>query len=322
MAHGITFPLDGSVRELRDALTGSLLESLEELDVRTARAEAEQLLESVLGKSREQLLFCLNESVNSESYSILADYSARRISGEPLAYILGEKEFFSRSFFVTPSVLIPRPETELLVERALVSLTSRKPERYLVLDIGCGSGAIVVSLVKELQQKLGASFLEQGKFVAVDISTAALAVAETNAKRFEVSEEICFLQSDLLKSVSIHWTEFDFVLCLSNPPYIADGAVLDSGVENFEPKLALRSGADGLDAIRALISQFAEAFKGSHSGSSQEKVESKLILEIGYDQELEVVSLVRASGLGEYSFYKDLQGVSRVVEIKCQKSFA
>ncbi len=307
-----------TLRELRQLLRERLERSCEELNSQTAANEVTELLTSALGYSPEQLVLSSAEQVDAAKEARIEQLLLRRCAGEPLAYVLGEKEFYSRSFLVSPEVLIPRPETEFIVQRAHELISVLKPQRFFVVDVGTGSGAILLSLVKELEQSFGAEYLARGSFLALDLSRGALKVAQKNAQRFFLQDKICFAQADLLSAVSSLATEVEFFLCLSNPPYIPETEPLAKSVQEYEPKLALRSGVDGLDAIRGLIKQFA-VLQQSGADAAQK---SCLLLEFGYDQGIRVESLARDSGLGEFRIYKDLQGISRVVEIACPKSFA
>jgi len=213
----------------------------------------------------------------------------RRLAGEPIQYITGQAEFYGLPFSVNRDVLIPRPETEHAVEKALELAARFRAPR--VLDVGTGSGAIAVAL---------ATRLPEARITATDLSTAALAVARTNASRNGVAGRIRFLDGDLL--VPVAGEEFDIVI--SNPPYIAptEQAALAVEVREFEPALALFAGEDGLGIYRRLIPQ---AFAGLISGGFA-------VLEIGYGQDGAVRALLAQAGFAEIGFTADLQGIARV----------
>lgn len=211
---------------------------------------------------------------------------ARRTVREPMAYITGVQEFWSRDFAVTPAVLIPRPETELIIEEALSSVFA------LAADIGTGSGCLAVTLAAEFPRS---------RIVATDISAPALKVARANADRHQVSDRIEFRETRYLDDVP---GMFDLIV--SNPPYVmeAEYATLAPEVLNFEPRTALASGPDGLDDIRAVLDV----------ASTRLAPGGRLLLEIGHQHAGPVTQLVAADGrLTLIRISNDLQGISRVV---------
>jgi release factor glutamine methyltransferase len=213
----------------------------------------------------------------------------RRKAGEPIQYITGETEFYGLPFRVTPDVLIPRPETEHLVEKAL-ELAARF-EHPRIVDVGTGSGAIAVALARKLPQ---------AHITAVDISGAALDVARENADRNVVSDRIRFLQGDLLAPVG----DERFDILVSNPPYVpqVDRDSLSVEVRDHEPALALFAGEDGLDVyLRLIPSAFAVLESGGY-----------LLLEIGFGQSVAVAALLKQAGFDGIEFIPDLQGIPRV----------
>jgi release factor glutamine methyltransferase len=229
-----------------------------------------------------------------DAYGRLIDRRARR---EPLAYITGEREFYGRAFRVTPDVLIPRPETELLVERALAWLETFASDRpqgaapARVLDIGTGSGCIAVTLALESPE---------ARLVATDVSASALDVARSNATRLNVAARIEFRQTSLTSDVP---GAFDLIV--ANPPYVPerDRASLAPEVRDYEPTSALFAGPDGLDVIRALVPSAAAAL---HPRGS-------LMMEIGDGQADDVVRLMQAAGFSAVRLADDLQSIPRVI---------
>lgn len=213
----------------------------------------------------------------------------RRLSGEPIQYITGEAEFYGLPFHVDRSVLIPRPETEHLVEKVL-SLAADY-ERPTIVDVGTGCGAIAVALAYKLPA---------AQITAIDVSPAAIAVARGNAELNEVGDRIRFREGDLLAPVA--GKQFEIVV--SNPPYVAesDRASLSVEVREYEPALALFAGS-GLDIYRRLIPDARAALVAG----------GFLALEIGYGQDSAVAELLDASGFEEVEFTADLQGIPRVV---------
>jgi release factor glutamine methyltransferase len=214
----------------------------------------------------------------------------RRRSGEPVQYITGEQEFYGLPFRVTPDVLIPRPETEHLVEKALG--LAAEVDRPRIIDVGTGSGAIAVAL---------AHHLPNARITALDISPMALEIARENARRDAVADRIQFIESDLLTAV----TDERFDMVVSNPPYVptTDRDSLSVEVREHEPGLALFAGEDGLDIYRRLIPEaFAVLVAGGY-----------VLLEIGYGQSAAVAALLTESGFEKVEFVPDLQGIPRVV---------
>jgi release factor glutamine methyltransferase len=204
----------------------------------TARRDAELLLMRVLGRDRAWLMTHADAGLTSEQLAHFEDWVARRVRQEPVQYILGETEFYGLMMRVTPAVLIPRPETEHLVEAVLARVGCDAAAR--ICDVGAGSGAIAVAL---------AHALPLAQVTAVDLSTAALAVAKENAERHGVAERVRLVESDLLSG--LRGERFDVVV--SNPPYVAEGEVLEAQVREYEPREALFAGATGLEVYRRLI---------------------------------------------------------------------
>jgi release factor glutamine methyltransferase len=249
------------------------------------RLEAELLLRSVLDCERSHLVAHTEETVDSSKARLAEDGFARRRAGEPVSYITGRREFYGVALRVTPDVLIPRPETELLVELALERIPLGLPAR--VLELGTGSGAIAVALAKERPGL---------EIIATDISQAALAVARGNAR--EHGAAIDFVRSDWFEALGPQ----GFDLIVSNPPYVAAGdAHLEQGDLRFEPRLALVGGEDGLDCIRKIA---ADARTRLRSGGW-------LILEHGYDQKDRCFELFRKLGYSDVEDFDDLARVPR-----------
>lgn len=256
------------------------------LSRREARLEAELLLAHALGVTRARLLARPERAADAIQASSYTQHVARRLAGEPMAYILGEREFYGLSFQITPAVLIPRPETELLVEMALERIEPAAPAR--VLDVGTGSGCIAVSI---------AHLRPQAQLVATDISAPALALAEANARR-HATANVEFRLGD--GYVPVAGAQFDVIV--ANPPYVAAGdAHLELGDLRYEPRHALASGPDGLGLMRRLV---AEAPRHLRAGGW-------LLVEHGHDQGEPVRELLEAAGLRDLSSARDLAGVPR-----------
>ncbi len=265
----------------------SALEAALGIDPDTARIEVQLLLQQVLGVSRAYLLGHPEQIPDATQ---TADYRAllkRRLQGEPLAYILGEREFFGLVFKVTPATLIPRPDTELLVELALQRIPAAAEAR--VLDMGTGSGAIALAIAHERRT---------ATVLGVDASAAALEVAQENAQASGLNN-VRFLQSNWFSALAGQ----RFELIVANPPYIASGdAHLSQGDVRFEPASALASGADGLDDIRHIVSHARPHLQPG----------GWLLLEHGYDQAARVRTLLLEAGLDAVFSARDLAGIERV----------
>jgi release factor glutamine methyltransferase len=246
--------------------------------------ETRILVMHALGLTRTQLITQSERELTDTETASVAQLIARRESGEPIAYIVGEREFYGLPFRVTPAVLIPRPETELLVELALEHL----PQKGCVLDLGTGSGAIAVAI---------AHARPDATVTALDVSTDALAVAQGNAARNNVRVE--FLQSDWYAAV----TDRLFDVIVSNPPYIVAGdAHLSQGDLRFEPAGALTDHADGLSAIRKLCADARVHLAPQGS----------IHIEHGYDQAEAVRTLLSRHGFADVQSWRDLAGIERV----------
>jgi release factor glutamine methyltransferase len=283
-----------------DALLAEGSAILTAAGVGTPRLDAELLLAAACGVDRTALYVRGREQVSAACAQTFRDMLDRRRRREPLQYIVGRQEFWSLDFAVTPDVLVPRPETELLVELALGALRARgvgarSAVPLRLCDVGTGSGCIAVVLATELP---GAEVW------ALDDSTAALAVADANARRHGVAERIRFVRSDLFSSVSSQL--FDVVV--SNPPYLTanDLANLQPEVA-FEPRSALDGGGDGLDVIRRLLAASPEYLGGG----------GWLLVEIGATQAAAVEDAARAAGFTTVSIHADYAGLPRVLMARC-----
>ena len=257
------------------------------LEMSEARIEVHMLLQAVLQVPRAWLLAHPEHVMSADDEKAYQTLLARRLAGEPMAHILGEREFYGLNLKVTPATLIPRPDTESLVEQALQRLPSGNGVR--VLDLGTGAGAVALAI---------AYGRPQAEVVAVDASAAALAVAQENAQRPALANVRCLL-SDWFAGVPD--TAFDLIV--SNPPYIPDADPhLTQGDLRFEPRSSLASGADGLADIRRIVAQAGAYLKPG----------GWLLLEHGYDQALAVRGLLQAAGFVEVFSARDLGGIERV----------
>ena len=264
--------------------------------VESASLDAEVLLANVLNMTKTELYLKIETALKLEDERRFWKRLQRRAQREPLAYITGRKEFWSLDFVVTPDVLIPRPETELLVEVALdylKEITTNRPSN--ILDLGTGSGAIAVSLAKE---RLEANIW------AVDISSPALQIARINASRHIEAGKIKFLQGDLFEAVKTERVAFDLIV--ANPPYIRTGEVstLASDIRDWEPLTALDGGVDGMDFYRRIIAE-AHHFLAPAGA---------IVLEISPELSGALLSLLtHRGGYERTSVYTDLAGKERVI---------
>jgi len=276
--HRIADILREEVRNLSNTLV---------LDQTTARIEVQCLLQHVLGVQRAYLMAHPEQVLNEEQQRAFDALLASRLRGVPIAHLLGEREFFGLNLKVTPATLIPRPDTELIVELALNRISQTQPCR--VLDMGTGSGAIALAIAKHKPN---------ADVVAVDASLEALDVAIENASRLDIAN-VRFKQSDWFSALSGR----SFDLIVSNPPYIASSDIhLSQGDLRFEPLTALASGEDGLADIRRIISAAPK-----HLTSN-----GWLLLEHGYDQAGSVRDLLTQRGFVEVFSEKDISGIERV----------
>lgn len=251
------------------------------------RLDAELLLADALGLDRVGLYLNFERPLQAGELAGFREKVKRRAGREPLAYILGHTEFWSLPLKVTPEVLIPRPDTELLVEQAL----ARSTVVTRVLDVGTGSGALAIALGHERPD---------WAVTAIDISPAALAVARENARGNGVAERITFIEADLAALPA-----GPYELIVANPPYIPHGELttLMPEVRDYEPLLALDGGADGLDPYRALAGQAVHRLTPG----------GWLLVEVGFDQAAVVQELFAGAGLTEIFTARDLAGIERVV---------
>jgi release factor glutamine methyltransferase len=265
-------------------------------DIEHPRAAAEILLAHTLGVRRVDLYIQYDRPLEAHELEIFKGLIQRRVQREPVAYIVGNKEFWSMDLKVTPDVLIPRPETETLVEAALTIVTPRPGTAPLkIMDLGTGSGAIVLAMASERPEQI---------FFAVDRSEKALAVAQDNARMHELDKALTFLQGNWFDPVRDLGRYFDVIV--SNPPYIAshEFKMLPPEITQYEPREALDGGRDGLEAIRLIIKQ----------ASDHMVAQGWLIFEIGYDQWAAVEKLIAGSGAySDWAVIKDYSGYNRVV---------
>ncbi len=250
--------------------------------------DSEILLSKVLNKTREELLINLNQEIESSKINYFNRLIDRRSSREPIAYILKEKEFWSKKFLVNNDTLIPRPETELMVEK-IVEIYKNK--NIYILDIGTGTGCILLSLLSELRASKG---------IGIDISQKAILIAKANSEKHKLKHRVKFYRRSLSE---IFPNKFDLIV--SNPPYIMKKDIknLDEDIKKFEPKLALDGGNDGLDVIKKVI----------YKSKSILKIKGVLALEIGNEQFRKVSKILRINKFKTRYLVKDYRENNRCI---------
>jgi release factor glutamine methyltransferase len=275
---------------------------LRQAGVSEARREAGSLAAHVLKRDRSFILSHAEDPFGAEQLEQFYGYLERRSRGEPLQYIMGRQEFFGLEFEVTSDVLIPRPETELLVEAAL-KLLARSKVAPFICDVGTGSGCVAITLLHELRKIPGTHA------VAIDISPAALTVAKRNAARHSVSDRLDFIISDCFSSLDpANPLQSFFDLIVSNPPYVEERALagLQREVRDYEPQVALTAGPDGLMIIRRLLLEAGDFLKTG----------GYLLFEIGFTQSAAVEQMIDGQKWKLLDIFPDLQGIPRTVALQ------
>ena len=255
--------------------------------------EARELVCCAAGKSREELSRDGRLYVPAAVEQQVERLAQRHLAGEPVAYLIGEWEFYGLPLDISESVLIPRPDTEVLVEQALSRLQNVAEPR--ILDLCAGSGCVGLALAKHLPGS---------RVVLGELDEGALRVCRQNIRRNDLTGRVVSLQLDAREKPPAHLGEFDCIV--SNPPYIPDGDIagLDVSVRDYEPHLALKGGADGLDFYRDITRLWTAALR----------VGGRLLFEVGIGQADEVLRIMRSVGFGDLEITPDLNGIPRVVE--------
>jgi len=260
--------------------------------IESPRVNAELMLAKILNCKRLDLYLSFDRPLNEQETNLYREFIRRRSKFEPLQYILGSVEFYGMEFIVDKSVLIPRPETEILVETILNSFN--KEDELNILDIGTGSGIIAISLAK---------YLPSSSVTAIDLSESALNKAKENAKLNEVENQINFMSSDITTSDFKHQNNFDIIV--SNPPYISldEYQNLAPELRLYEPKSALTDNSDGLNFYRIICRE----------SNSLLKKGGKLFFELGQGQSKEVSDLMMKENFSNIIIKKDYQNIDRVI---------
>jgi release factor glutamine methyltransferase len=262
---------------------------LKDKSIPSAQLDTEILMAKALDKNREYIILNHDKVLNVENLKYFKKLVQERATRKPIAYLLNKKFFWKNEFYVNNNTLIPRPDTEIIIEQIL-KVTKNK--NYLkILDIGVGSGCILLSILKERKNFYGSG---------VDISKNSLEISKLNAKKLFVDERVKFYKSDVDK-----FNQGKYDLIVSNPPYIKKFNLkyLESDVLKFEPKLALDGGLDGLSVIRKVIKKSSELLKKN----------GKFILEIGFDQKNKVIKLLNNRGFYINSTVRDLANNDRCI---------
>ena len=261
---------------------------LKENSISSHQLDSELILSKILRRSRENMLISLNQNISIETRFKFNELINRRIKKEPIAYIFKEKEFWNRKFLVNYDTLIPRPETELLVEKTLDYFKNKK---LYILDVGTGSGCILLSFLEENRKSKG---------IGIDISCGAIEIARKNSKNFGFMDRAKFYKRCINQ---IYGYKFDLVI--SNPPYVCSNEMknLSEDIKAYEPKIALDGGNDGLDVIKKVI----------YKSRSILKKKGMLALEIGNRQHKKVLEILRLNSFRKKFLVKDYQDNIRCI---------
>jgi release factor glutamine methyltransferase len=272
---------------------------LEDVGIERGKGEIEIILCYLLDCDRLDLYLHGEQRFNQEHFQQFNEILKKRITRYPLQYILKESWFYGRRFKVSPDVMVPTPETELLCETAIKFIESKKLKKPKIVDLGVGSGVIAITLAKEL---------DECSILGLDISSDALKVAHENAVNFIATDNIDFLESDYFENVP---TEMKFDLILANPPYISEDEYKELPPEVLaDPKISLTSGEEGLDAIKKILSDAPDYLED----------DGKIMFEIGYKQANQVTELTSNDNrFKSIVILKDLNDIDRVVILSCNK---
>ena len=257
--------------------------------IHTAKLDTEILMAKAIGMDRKYILLNNNKNLTSENFKCFKKLIQERSLRKPIAYLTNKKFFWESEFFVTDDTLIPRPDTELIIEQVLKS--TKFKNKIKILDIGVGSGCILLSILKEKKNFFG---------TGIDISDKCLKISKINATNLKITNRVKFYKSDIDK-----FDQGKYDVIVSNPPYINKYNLkyLERDIVNFEPRLALDGGLDGLSEIRKVIDKSSELIKNK----------GKFILEIGFDQKNKVVNLLKEKGFYINNILKDLAKNDRCI---------
>ena len=261
---------------------------LKENKIKSHILDAEILLSKTLNKSREDILINFDQTINEKHMINYRDFLERRIKKEPIAYIIEEKEFWSKKFYVNKNTLIPRPETELIVDKLLKIFNGRK---ISILDVGTGSGCIILSLLSNMKYASG---------IGIDVSKSAISIAKKNGYKFDLQNRLKFMNTSFQRLCN---KKFDLIV--SNPPYIEKKAIknLSDDIKRFEPRMALDGGNDGLDLIKKVI----------YKSKNILKINGTLAIEIGNEQIKKVSKILTDNNFRIKHVVKDYKNNVRCV---------
>ena len=262
---------------------------LEKNNVKSAKLDSEILLSNVIKKKRKDIILNLDKELEKENFILFKDLITQRSLGKPVAYLIGKKDFWNHEFDVSEETLIPRPDTEILID-CVLDITKQKSKLNL-LDIGIGTGCIILSILKEKKDFYG---------TGIDISKKCIEVSKINASKLNVSRRVKFFKSNV---DNFFYGKYDLII--SNPPYVKklDLKYLDRDVIDFEPELALDGGLDGISEIRKVINRSSELIKKN----------GKLVLEIGFGQKYKVKKLLKDKGFYINKVLKDYADIDRCI---------
>ncbi len=262
---------------------------LKKNNIQSAKLDSEILMSSVLKKNRKFIILNSSQNLKKKSISIFRDLVNKRSNGKPIAYLTGKKEFWKNEFNVNEDVLVPRPDTELIVEQVLEF--SKNKSKLSILDIGVGSGCILLSIILEKKNFQG---------VGIDINKKSIDMCKKNTLKLKLRDKVKFFKSDV---DNFNYGKYDLIV--SNPPYINSLKLkyLESDIIKFEPRIALDGGLDGMSEIRKVIDKSSELIKKN----------GKLFLEIGFDQKYKVKKILKDKGFYINKVVKDLAKNDRCI---------
>ena len=262
---------------------------LKKNNIKSHLLDSEILMSKAINKDREFVILNLQKDLKKKNYDYFKELISQRLKGKPIAYLTGKKSFWKYEFDINENVLIPRPETELIIENILRIFKNKRSIKFL--DIGVGSGCILLSILKEKKNFFG---------VGIDLSKECIKMSEINANKLKVTNRVRLIKTDV-----DNFTFDKYDLIISNPPYIKklDLKNLDKDVIDFEPKLALNGGLTGISEIRKVIKKSSELIKKN----------GKLVIEIAYKQKYEVIKLLQDKGFYINTVVKDLANKERCI---------
>ena len=262
---------------------------LKKNNIQSSILDSEILMSKALNKKRDYIILNSEKNLKQKNYNFFKKLICERVKGKPIAYITGTKSFWKHEFEISENVLIPRPDTELIVEQTLQICKNKRKLR--ILEIGVGSGCVLLSILKEKKGFIG---------TGIDISSECIKLSKKNFKKLGINNRFYLYKSDV---DNFRYGKYDLIV--SNPPYIINKKLkyLDRDVVKYEPTQALNGGIDGLSEIRKVIYKSSELIKKK----------GKLILEIGFDQKKKVINLLNKEGFYINSTYKDLAGNDRCI---------